>query len=178
MKLLLSWPFCCGKTTIIRKLETDFWIKKIIDDTTRPKRPWETDWFPYHFISRETFEANIQAWKYFEYIDFNGNYYWVPLVETQKENWALDLLSTTIPKYKGKIEGITSIYLTPPWEEELKRRALQRGDSLDTFQARMKLLGEEQPNTCDYIIEPLSLDEVYEKVKEILFSYQERKTAS
>lgn len=54
-KIILSGPFCTGKTSLIQMIQERWKIDKIVDDTTRTMRNGEREGFPYHFISEKDF---------------------------------------------------------------------------------------------------------------------------
>lgn len=168
-RVIFSGPFCCGKTSLIEKLEKEYGIPKLIDDTTRKQRPNERDGYPYNFISEETFQEREKKGYYFETITFNGYKYGAPKKPLfENPRWALDILSNSWPAYQN-IPHVIGIYLAPPPIEELKRRARLRGDSEEKIQQRIEALKDEDPRGFTYRIPPQeSLEKTYEIVKSIL----------
>lgn len=169
-RVVFSGPFCCGKTTIIEMLAQEHQIPKIIDDSTRQMRPNERQGFPYNFISREAFLQREAEGCYHEAVVFNNNHYGVPKGPLyQQERWSLDVLSKSWKHYKD-IPGVIGIYLEPPSEEELIRRARHRGDSEERIRERIEALKDEDPSEFTYRIPAKStVAEVYAIVLKILF---------
>ena len=168
-RILISGPFCTGKTTLIKRVIQELSIPKLIDDATRPKRAGERDNFPYHFITKEEFEKNIENNDYYEWINFNGNYYGVPKDKIYlQRTWIMDILSSSLPHYKERIPGLVSIYLQQPPEHILVERARSRGDSEENIRKRLEALKDEDPTHYDYVIPDVNLDEKFRILKMII----------
>lgn len=171
-RIVLSGPFCCGKTTIREMLERDG-IPKLIDDSTRPMRRDENQGFPYHFISKEEFENNKSNGYYFEAVVFNGNHYGVPRdVLFNRPKWSLDLLSKSWKHYKN-IPNVVGIYLEPPSVDELVKRAQARGDTNEHIIKRIASLKDEDSSDFEHRIPPQkTIEDTYAVVKRILMNAQ------
>ena len=81
-----------GKTTIEILLSQDPQIVKLVSTTTRPMREGETEGKDYYFISKETFQNELEKGRFLEYVIYDGNYYGIHgkvidlILETQKKN--------------------------------------------------------------------------------------------
>ncbi|CAG8704771.1 6340_t:CDS:2, partial [Cetraspora pellucida] len=66
-----------GKTTVESLLAQDPNIVKLISTTTRPPREGEKDGQDYYFISKETFQAELEKGRFLEHVIYDGNCYGV-----------------------------------------------------------------------------------------------------
>jgi guanylate kinase len=80
----LTGPTASGKDTILKYLETNYPIKRLLTDVTRAKRDVETDGVDYNFVTREQFEENLKKGEYFQHVEFKGNYYGTNSKEIKK----------------------------------------------------------------------------------------------
>lgn len=137
-KVIVSGGFCSGKTTLVRQLQENLGIPKLIDHSTRQMRFKEQQNFPYHFIERNNFELNIRNDYYHEWIEFNGNYYGVPKWKLFKYKlWAVDIVSSSLPFYEA-FPGSISVFLESPPKELILERAKNRGDTEEVISSRLK----------------------------------------
>jgi len=60
------------------------------------------------------------------------------------------LLSVARQHYDG-VEGVVSIFFTPPEEKKLRRRAVARGDSEEDIERRLAAAKQESPDGFDYV---------------------------
>ena len=73
--LILVGASATGKTEIVKKLVSDYGIKKMVTYTTRSKRPNEVDGVDYNFITKEEFLKLKEENKFVETVCYNNNYY-------------------------------------------------------------------------------------------------------
>ena len=102
---ILSGPSAAGEDSIIRCLEEQIEIEKIITTTTREMRPRESQGNPYYFISKKEFEDKIKKDDFYEYAEEDrGNLYGVTKKEFER---ACNIGKPVIWKvdYKGVITG-------------------------------------------------------------------------
>lgn len=167
-KIIISGGYCAGKTSLIKLLEKKLGIPKLIDHSTRKMRPGEYDGFPYYFISRAQFEKNLALGKYYEWVEFCGNYYGVPKEEVFSDKiWSLDTLAVTwVSKYKAKVPGTYGIYLQSPASQVVIARARARGDSEEKIKQRLRNADNVELNSFDLVL-PADLD-LEEKVKVVV----------
>ncbi|MDY0194716.1 MAG: guanylate kinase [Sulfurovaceae bacterium] len=127
--LVLSGPSGAGKSTIINNAAPyigSFYFS--ISTTTRAPRNGETNGKEYYFVTKEEFEADIQAGNFLEYAKVHDNYYGTslkPVNEALKEG-KLVIFDIDVQGHelvREKLDDITtSIFITPPTLSELERR--------------------------------------------------------
>ena len=169
-RLILSGPFCTGKTSIIKVLSEKHQIPKLIDDTTRPMRAQERPGFPYNFIQEREFRERLDRNYYFETVTFNGYFYGVPRKSLEQDKWSLDILESSWGFYKD-LPGVIGIYLEPPPIEVLVKRAQLRGDSTKHIEDRLLLLQNQSAISFPYHIpSQTTLEKSVEEIEKILRS--------
>lgn len=80
----LTGPTASGKDTLLKYLEANYPIKRLLSDVSRAKRDGETDGVDYNFLSREQFEQGLKDGVYFQHVEFRGNYYGTNTKEVKK----------------------------------------------------------------------------------------------
>lgn len=73
--IVVSGPSGCGKTTITKRLISEENVKFSISCTTRNMREGEVDGRDYYFLSKEQFQAKVQAGEFLEWAEVHGNFY-------------------------------------------------------------------------------------------------------
>ena len=132
--LIISGPSGAGKSSLIKAASDkigDYHFS--ISTTTRPPREGERDGIDYHFVDKETFEADIRAGEFLEYAQVHGNYYGTslkPVREALEEGklviFDIDVQGHAIARERmGDL--ITSVFVTTPSLEELEKRLMSRG---------------------------------------------------
>jgi guanylate kinase len=160
--LLLSGPSGAGKSTIIReasdRIEPYYFS---ISSTTRDPREGERDGVEYHFVTREEFEAGIEAGDFLEYAEVHGNYYGTSLkpVNQALSEGKLVIFDIDVQGFRLAREAIgdqiTSVFITPPTLSELEYRLRDRStESDEMIEKRLKNAREEIQaiDEFDYII--------------------------
>jgi guanylate kinase len=169
-RLVFSGGVCAGKTTLMRMLTEEFGLEKVPDHTTRSMRENEKEGNPYNFISRDQFEKNRADKLYFEWVLHDGHYYGVPKRPLFERNqWLMDVVSSSWANFK-QIPGVIGIYIDrPSSDEEIYRRASERGSDPQKIGERIKLLASEQKEGFDlYLPGDLPLKEKYVKIRELV----------
>lgn len=175
VRVILSGPFCTGKTTLLRKLREDpeLRIETLFADATRAMRPNEREGDPYYFISNEEYERRRAAGIYFSTVHFGGNFYATKHTDADKARWAIDIVAANLPYFKSK-QGLVTIYMKPPNVETLIARAKQRGENDAAIQKRLLATNIDDPSAKDFMYEidaSEPLDQVYNKVKQIVLKH-------
>jgi len=160
--LLLSGPSGAGKSTIIRNASErigPYYFS--ISSTTRAPREGERDGVEYHFVTREEFEAGIEAGDFLEYATVHGNYYGTSLkpVREALDQGKLVIFDIDVQGHRlaRKVMGdlITSVFITPPAMSELERRLRDRStESDEVINKRLQNAREEIEaiDEFDYVI--------------------------
>lgn len=129
----MSGPSAVGKDAIIRCLmKMDLPLVRILNTTTRPKRPKEIAGLHYNFVTREQFETMISKGEMMEWNEYDEHLYGTQrseFVRAQKLNkyplWELD--PTTAVKLLPDLENAISIFITPSSWSILRTRLEKRG---------------------------------------------------
>jgi len=160
--LILSGPSGAGKSTIIRqaagRIEPYYFS---ISSTTRAARDGEQDGVEYHFVTREAFEAGIEAGEFLEYAEVHGNYYGTSLIPIKQalDEGKLVIFDIDVQGHRlaRNLMGdqITSAFITPPSLAELERRLRDRStDTEAAIEQRLHNAKEEIQaiHEFDYVI--------------------------
>lgn len=131
--LVLSGPSGAGKSTIIQAASEEIGEYYFsISTTTRSPRVGEEDGKDYFFVTKESFEEDIQAGNFLEYAQVHGNYYGTSLkpVREALEEGKLVLFDIDVQGHRlvrAKMNDITtSAFITPPTLNELETRLRAR----------------------------------------------------
>lgn len=150
--IVISAPSGTGKTTLCRELEKrqpD--LRFSVSCTTRPQRANEENGRDYHFISRIEFERRIEASDFAEYEEVHGSFYYGTLKETLDQAISEDRMFLLEVDVRGAMsikklypQKTLTIFVTPPTEEDLRRRLERRGtDSPERIEKRLERIQEE-----------------------------------
>lgn len=183
---ILSSPSGAGKTTISRMLLTaDDEIKLSVSATTRPQRPGEIDGVDYHFVTKNKFDAMVEADEFYEWAEVFGNSYGTPkgyirkgLKEGQDFLFDIDWQGTQQLKQKDD-QDVVTVFILPPSLTELRHRLETRAqDSEDVIDRRMDRARGEISHWAeyDYVVINDDVDECFVKVREILHAERMKRT--
>ncbi len=160
--LLISGPSGSGKSSLCKELFNN--IESIyfsISTTTREIREGEVDGKHYYFVSKESFLEDIEDDKFLEWAEVHGNLY-----GTSKKSVLEALESGKLVVFDIDVQGfiniskqfgkyLTSVFITTPSKETLKKRLHNRGtDNKDTIDRRVKHALEEMKfvGRYDYLL--------------------------
>ncbi len=130
---ILSAPSGTGKSTICNILKEKIPnIKFSVSHTSRRPREGETEGVHYHFISKEDFQARIDADKFLEWAKIHDNYYGTSLESVNKTRDAgisqiLELDTQGVESLQKRDFEAVYIFILPPSLKVLERRLIKRG---------------------------------------------------
>jgi guanylate kinase len=154
---VVSAPSGTGKTTAVEKLverTTELVLSRSY--TSRAARAGERDGVDYNFVSRERFEAMIEASEFLEYADVFGNYYGTRIADTDAALVAghdvvlvIDVQGAKQVRERGL--ALVSVFVLPPSYPILEQRLRGRSkDSDAAIRRRLEVARQEVTGYCDY----------------------------
>src|SRR5882672_12797493 len=154
---IVSAPSGSGKSTLVSELfkvatRLDFSISY----TTRPPRGSEQNGKEYFFVTKDQFEAMIEANEFLEYANVFGNYYgtakrFLREAEARGNDLLLDIDVQGAQQVKQGIPDAVSIFILPPDRETLEWRLRSRGlDSEAVIRRRLDNARREIENYSKY----------------------------
>lgn len=172
--LILSAPSGAGKTTLCRKLLSEFPNFVLsISCTTRPVRGNEKNGVDYHFLTPDQFQKKMKAGDFAEWAEVHGNYYGTSKSVIQEafqmgKDVLLDIDVQGAQSLKNAFPTQSfTIFIAPPSLEALEERLRGRGTETEAvIQKRMANAAKEmtQMNTFDKIIVNEELDKAYQEL--------------
>lgn len=170
-----------GKTIeLLREHHKEFTYPK--SSTTRPMRENESEGNPYHFVSQEQFEKDIQENNFLEYARVHDMYYYgtpkKPIFDAMRSGKTvikeLDIQGYLQAREHFKKGEVIGLFLIPPSKETLMRRIQKRSKmSEHELGHRMESLEKElaQAKECELSLRLEEEDDIerqYKKVEKII----------
>lgn len=133
--IILSGPSGVGKGTVRKKVMEDESLNLVysISMTTRLPRNKEVDGEDYYFVSKETFQENLDKGNLLEYCEFVGNRYGTPKDKVEElrnagKNVFLEIEVNGANQVLSKVTDskVVSIFLMPPSLKDLEARIRKR----------------------------------------------------
>jgi len=163
---ILSAPSGAGKSSLIKALleqnkeKSSRSMQVSVSHTTRLPRPGENNGEHYHFVSVENFKKQIKQNAFYEYAEVFGNYYGtseaaIDVQLAQGIDVFLDIDWQGAQQVRMKKPSVTTIFISPPSQQELEKRLRGRGqDSEEIIADRMAQAKKECSHyqEFDYII--------------------------
>jgi guanylate kinase len=155
---VMSSPSGAGKTTLSRKLiEADGNIAMSVSVTTRKPRPGEVDGKDYYFITKEKFEAMIEAKQLLEWANVFGNLYGTPrapveeaLAKGRDVLFDIDWQGTQ-QMAQAMEDDLVRLFILPPNADALRTRLIGRNqDASSVIAKRMAEAGREISHWPEY----------------------------
>lgn len=140
--LVICAPSGTGKTTLVRRLESEFQRFAVsVSCTTRAPRVGEVDGRDYTFIGRETFIELRDAGHFAEWAEVHGNFYGTPLKATQEalaagRDMLFDIDVQGAAQLRRTLPDALFVFLLPPSRAELEKRLRTRGTETEESMAR------------------------------------------
>ena len=177
--VVISGPSGAGKDTIVEaylKKHKNAWLS--ISCTSRAMRPGDVEGKSYYFISKEEFEAKIEAGDFLEYAKYNDNYYGTPKehIEEHLQNGEDVFLVIEVQgalKVKELVPEAICIFIMPPSMKELRKRLVGRKtESKEKILNRFKTAYQEinEVTNYNYVVTNDEIKNAVEKVSAILLS--------
>lgn len=174
--LVLSGPSGAGKSSLINQITDHIGPTYFsISTTTRPMRAGEVNGVHYHFVSTDEFKREIEEEMFLEYAVVHGNYYGTSLGPVKKalKEGKLVIFDIDVQGHdavQNRLSDITtSVFITTPSLEELKRRLDNRStDSEEVIAGRIEMAKREVQRISEYDF--LVVNDNLEEASEILIS--------
>lgn len=143
--LIVSGPGGAGKGTIVDELlrrDPGLWLSR--SWTTRARRQGESE-DAYEFVTRGDFEQRIKDGGFLEWTEFLGNLYGSPLPPPMDtHDIVLEIELNGARQVKDRHPEAILVFVKPPSREEQQRRLLERGDSADHVETRLRKAEDEE----------------------------------
>ena len=180
---VMSGPSGTGKGTICKVLEKDEGIFLSISSTTREKRVGEIEGVTYNYLTKEKFQALIDAGDMLEWATYDGNFYGTPKQTVEKmleegKNVILEIDVQGAFKVKEVFPETVLIFVLPPSMEELKKRLIERGrEGTESIIKRMEVAKHELELAAQYnfVIINDDLNHCVEEVREFIKQTEEKR---
>ncbi len=160
--LVVSAPSGAGKTTLCRRLlQEDREISFSVSYTTRPPRPNERNGVDYFFVSREEFQALIEAGAFLEWAEVHGHLYGTSKEQVMQaleegKDVLLDIdVQGAAQVRKALGQDAVLVFVLPPSFEELERRLRKRStEDESVIQRRLRNARQEiaRAPEFDYLV--------------------------
>ena len=180
--VVVSSPSGTGKTTLCRKLLTEFpALRFSVSCTTRKARPGERDGVDYQFIDDATFDRMIEDGEFAEWAWVHGNRYGTTvnavreaLSDGRDVLFDIDYQGGRQIKARFYSEAVLC-FLLPPSLDELARRLRSRAtDAPEAIERRLKKAHDElkEYGLYDYLIVNDRLDAAYDQLRAVYLAAQ------
>jgi guanylate kinase len=179
--IVLSSPSGAGKTTITKKIQQKYHSFKIsVSHTTRKPRTNEVDGIDYKFVSKETFEEDLNDGKFYEHAKIFENLYGTSkesvdkLFKTNDIIFDIDWQGTKqLSNFKNL--NLIKIYIMAPNKKVLKERLIKRNqDSKQEVEKRFKTYEADIKHweDYDYIVINKNLEQCFKQIENIIVSHK------
>lgn len=156
--LVLSGPSGAGKSTLLKEVIDDIGQCYFsISTTTREIRDGEVDGIDYHYVSKESFQKDIEDDMFLEYANVHGNYYGTSIRPVKKALRDSKLVIFDIDVQGNAVvtnrlgDITTSVFISPPTLSQLKVRLEGRKtDSQEVINGRLKMAKREIQRISEY----------------------------
>jgi guanylate kinase len=175
--IAVSAPSGTGKTTIVKKILSDFpELIFSVSATTRKKREYETEGVDYFFIPEEEFKAKIEKGEFIEWEKFYDYYYgtYKSYIEENISNGKSVIIEIDVNgalQLKKLYPDSVLIFIYPPSFDELVRRLTNRQTENETDlkkrieRAKMELSLKDK---FDYFIENDDLEKAISETESLI----------
>jgi len=178
--VVITGPSAVGKDVIANEVVKWLPLKKVVTTTTRPPRLGEKRGVNHHFVSRARFKEMIKRDLFLEYVDFDNNYY-----GTQRQDLRRPMVGGKVPllrvdptealRIQRHNPDALVIFVKPESLQIIKKRLMDRGDSIDDIEKRLRLakeaLTKEHIFAYSIVNQDGHLEETVRTVKQTIKSY-------
>jgi guanylate kinase len=180
---VLSGPSGVGKGSLLNALLTYLpGVVKSISSTTRPPRPGEVEGVDYHFLSRDSFVADVAENRFFEYAEYNGNYYGTPYEPVERQRaLGLDVFLEIEVQGAQIVRTLTPdailIFVLPPSLAALGKRLRKRRTDSDARIAERLRIAESELSCLplyDYAVVNDDFDTALDELRAIVIAERRR----
>ena len=181
--LLVSGPSGSGKTTLCRRLARDGEAHYSISCTTRPIREGEVNARDYYFLTREQFEADVEAGNFVEHAEVHGNLYGTLKSEVieflqRGEDVVMDIDVQGAAQVRSCDDpliaaNLVDLFVMPATEDELRERLAGRAtDPEEVIALRLRNAIEEMNHAGSYTYRLISgsKDDDYHRFRSLLIA--------
>jgi len=180
--IILSGPSAVGKGTVRRYIfeHYDLDLNYSISMTTRAPRAKEQDGVDYYFVSKETFQKNIDEGNFLEWEEFVGNRYGTPKdkveqLRNQGKNVFLEIEVNGATKVMNSVndDRVVTFFLMPPDVSALEARIRRRKTEDEaTIQARLAKGRKEMgmSGNYDYVVLNDKIERASKEIADIIKS--------
>lgn len=176
--IIIAAPSGAGKSSFVERITKEMpRLRDTVTYTTRSMRAGESEGVPYHFVTREKFEALVQENFFVEWAVVHGNLYGTPYYQI-REAWErnevviMDVDVQGADTFKRKFpQDAVSIFILPPSVEELRRRVVKRdGQVPSDLEVRMANAEKEihRAGDFDYRVVNDDFENSYRQFKKII----------
>jgi guanylate kinase len=120
-----------------------------VSATTRSPRPGERDGEHYHFLSREAFEAEVDAGAFLEWVEYSGNRYGTLRSDVERRLDAgydviLEIELRGARAVRRSLPDVAMVFIAPPSVADLAERLRRRAtDSDEAIAIRLEIAATE-----------------------------------
>ncbi|MGO3327087.1 guanylate kinase [Gordonia sp. (in: high G+C Gram-positive bacteria)] len=174
--VVLVGPSAVGKSTVVRRLRDALpALHFSVSATTREPRPGEVDGRDYHFVTRDSFDAMIDAGEMLEWAEIHGGLQRsgtpaAPVEQAMAQGRPVlvevDLVGAR--NVRARLNEAITVFLAPPSWDELVSRLTGRGtESGDVIERRLETARVEMA-AQDEFAHVIVNDDVDETVEQLL----------
>lgn len=143
--IIVAAPSGAGKSSFVERIcAEDSRLRDTVTYTTRSMRAGESQGKPYHFVSKDEFNALVEKKYFVEWALVHTNFYGTPLYQLE-DAWKegkcviMDVDVQGAATFKSKYPDAKTVFILPPSIEELRRRVTKRdGASIADLEVRMQ----------------------------------------
>ncbi|MEC9054518.1 MAG: guanylate kinase [Verrucomicrobiota bacterium] len=181
--LLVSGPSGSGKSTLCRRLARDGEAHYSISCTTRPIREGEVNARDYYFLTREQFEADVEAGNFVEHAEVHENLYGTLKSEVieflqRGEDVVMDIDVQGAAQVRSCDDpliaaNLVDLFVMPATEDELRERLAGRAtDPEKVIALRLRNAIEEMSHAGSYTYRLISgsKEDDYHRFKSLLIA--------